>query len=113
MTARRPADRGCRGAHTKPEQLALGALAAPARVLGGQADDELLQLLVGWRPPGAALRAGPGAGDQPPVPVQQRLGLGEEQGQRSGGNARPIAASSASAGSNLERGAWRRWMVSW
>ena len=36
----------------EPEQFALDALVAPARVLPGQADDQLLQLLVERRSPG-------------------------------------------------------------
>ena len=56
----------------------LDALVAPARVLPGQADDQLLHLLVQRWSPGPAVRVGPGAGDQPPVPAQQRLGLDEE-----------------------------------
>jgi hypothetical protein len=78
MTTQGGADRGCRDAHTKPEQLALDALVAPARVLPGQADDQLLQFLVEWRSPCSAVRVGPGAGDQPPVPAQQRLWPDEE-----------------------------------
>jgi hypothetical protein len=51
MATQRGADRGCRDPHAEPEQLALDALVAPARVVPGQADDQLLQLLVQWRRP--------------------------------------------------------------
>jgi hypothetical protein len=51
MATQRGADRGCRDRYAEPEQLALDALVAPARVLPGQADDQLLQLLVQWRRP--------------------------------------------------------------
>jgi hypothetical protein len=64
--------------------FALDALVAPVRVLPGQADDQLLQLLVQWRSPRSAVRVGPRAGDQASVPAQQRLGLHEE--------ARPLGA---------------------
>ena len=45
MAAQRGADHRRREAHAKVEQLALDTLVAPARVLPGQADDQLLQLL--------------------------------------------------------------------
>ena len=73
VAAQRGADRGCRDPDAEPEQLALDALVAPAWILPRQADDQLLQLLVKWRSPGSAVRVGPGAGDEPPVPAQQRL----------------------------------------
>jgi hypothetical protein len=76
--AQRGADCGCRDAFPKPEQLALDPLVAPARVLAGQADDQVLQLLAERRSPGCAVRVGSGAGDQPPMPAQQRLRLDEE-----------------------------------
>jgi hypothetical protein len=72
------ADRG--GRHLDAEALgfALDALIAPARVLPRQADDQLLDLPVERRPPRSTTRVGPCAGDQPPVPAQQRLGPDEE-----------------------------------
>jgi hypothetical protein len=45
-TAKRGADRGCRNVHAEPLKLALAALVAPARILPGQADDQLLGVLV-------------------------------------------------------------------
>jgi hypothetical protein len=105
MAAQRGADRGCRDPYAEPEQLAVDALAARAWVLLGQADDQLLQLLVEWGSPGSAVRVGPGAGDQLPVPAQQVSGLTKKQDQRDRGKARLMAASIArSAGSNLGRG---------
>jgi hypothetical protein len=73
MAAERFADHGRRDAHVEAEQFALDPLVAPAWAFAGQADDQLLQFLVEWRSPGSAVRVGPGAGDQPPVPAQQRL----------------------------------------
>jgi hypothetical protein len=67
------ADRGRRDAHPKPEQLTLDALVAPVGVLAGQADDQPLQLLVERRSSCSAVRVGPGTGDQPPMPAQQRV----------------------------------------
>lgn len=64
MTTERFADRGGRNLDPKAEQLALEALAAPAGVLGGQADDQLLQVLVESWTPASTLRVGPHAGDQ-------------------------------------------------
>jgi hypothetical protein len=42
VTAQRGPDRGGRDAHAKPQEFALEAVVAPARVLGGEADDQLL-----------------------------------------------------------------------
>jgi hypothetical protein len=56
----------------------LDALVAPAGILGGQADDQLLQLLVERWASRSAVRVGPGAGDQSSVPAQQRVGLHKE-----------------------------------
>jgi hypothetical protein len=78
MAAQRGSDHRRREAHTKVEQLALDAPVAPARVLPGEADDQLLQLLVQWGSPLSVVRVGPGAGHEPPVPAQQRLGRDEE-----------------------------------
>ena len=77
MTAQRHTNRGGRDLHTKPVELALDTLVAPAWVLPGQTDDQLLDLLIQWRS-SRSTRLGPGAGDQPPMPTQQRVGLDEE-----------------------------------
>jgi hypothetical protein len=77
MTAQRRTDRGGRDLHTKPVELPLDALVAPAWVLPGQTDDQLLDLLIQWRS-SRSTRVGPRAGDQPPMPTQQRVGLDEE-----------------------------------
>jgi hypothetical protein len=51
MTAEGAADRGCRDPHPEAQQFSLDALVAPAGVLLGEADDELLDLRVeGGRP---------------------------------------------------------------
>jgi hypothetical protein len=62
----------------KPLQLSFDALVTPARVLCCQPDDQLLYVRVEWWAAGLAVRVGPGAGDQPTMPAQQRLGLHEE-----------------------------------
>jgi hypothetical protein len=62
----------------KPLEFSLDALVAPSGVLSGQADDQLLDLLVQRRPADLAVRVGPRAGGQPPVPAQQRVGLDEK-----------------------------------
>ena len=95
VAAQGGADHRRRDAHAKVEQFALDALVAPARVLPGQADDQLLHLLVQWRPAGLAIRVGPGAGYQPPVPAQQRLGLDQE--------ARPAGAGQHAADCGEQR----------
>jgi hypothetical protein len=78
VAAQRRADRGRRNSNTKAQQLALDPLIAPARVLAGQANDQLLQLMVEWRLACSAVRVGPRARDEAAVPAQQRLGLDEE-----------------------------------
>jgi hypothetical protein len=78
VAAKRLADRGRGDLDTKQEQLALDPLVAPTRVLGGQADDQPLQLLVEWRAASSTAGIGPGTGDQSTMPAQQGLGLDEE-----------------------------------
>jgi hypothetical protein len=78
MAAKRGTDRGRRDPNPEVLQFALDALVAPGWVLSGQADDQLLGLLVQRWPARQAVRVGPGASDQPPVPAQQRLRLHEE-----------------------------------
>jgi hypothetical protein len=74
----RRADRGRRDLHTKVLELALDALVAPARILLGQADDELVDAVVERWSPLSMTRVGPRACDEAAVPAQQRLGLHEE-----------------------------------
>jgi hypothetical protein len=78
MAAKRGTDRGRRDPNPEVLQLALDALVAPGGILLGQADDQLLHLLVQRWPARPAVRVGPGAGDQAAVPAQQRLRLYEE-----------------------------------
>jgi hypothetical protein len=78
VATERGADHGRGGPHAKPEQLTLDPLVAPGGVLPGQADDQLLHLWVQGRSSCLAVRVGPRAGHQPPVPVQQRLRLDQE-----------------------------------
>jgi hypothetical protein len=80
VAAQRGADCGRRDLHTKPQELALDALVAPARVLSGEADDQLLHAMVQRRSPVPATRVGPGASDHASVPAQQRLRSDAEQG---------------------------------
>ena len=105
VAAQGHADRGGRDPNAEVQQLALDALVAPAGVLRGEADDQQLHVLVESWPAGVALRVGPGAGDEAPVPAQQRVGLDEEAGpHRPGqhaadrGQQRPV--------SGLEPGSW-------
>ena len=85
MAVQRGADRGCRDPHAEVHQLALDTLVAPARVLYGQADDQLLDGLVELWPPLANSRVGPRARDEAPVPAQQRLRGDEEAGPAGSG----------------------------
>jgi hypothetical protein len=77
----------------------------PARVLPGQADDQLLQLLVERGSPGSAVRVGPGAGDQPPVPAQQRL-RPDEEARPAGSGQRTADGGEHSAVGRFESGSW-------
>lgn len=63
------------------EQLALDATVAPAGILPGQPEDELVELTPGNRPPAARSSAigGPLAADKFAMPAQQRLGAGQER----------------------------------
>src|SRR5262245_23807747 len=80
MTTQRGADRSCRDLHAKPEQLTLDPLVAPAGILGRQADNQLLQLLVERPTSASAMRVGPRARDQTAVPAKQRrTPRGDEQ----------------------------------
>ena len=65
-------------ANTRAQQLALDALVAPARVLLGEADDELLDVLVQRRSSVLTARVGPCARHEATVPAQQRLGFHEQ-----------------------------------
>jgi hypothetical protein len=105
VAAQGHADRGGRDPNAEVQQLALDGLVAPAGVVGGEADDQQLHVLVESRPAGVAVRVGPGAGDEAPVPAQQRVGLDQEAGpDRPGqhaadrGQQRPV--------SRLEPGSW-------
>jgi hypothetical protein len=100
--------------NTKARQLALDALVAPAGVLPGQPDDQLLHVLVKRWPAGLAVRVGPGAGDQSAVPAQQRLGLDEEAGPAGSGERAADGGKEGSVGgSSLGLGTWRRSTASW
>jgi hypothetical protein len=71
MTSQRCADRGCRDWHARPLEFALDALIAPARILAGQADDQLLDVgiqLRSAREPRAATNPQFGGGVRVPAP---------------------------------------------
>jgi hypothetical protein len=74
------ADRGRRYLDAKPHQFALDALVAPARILSGEAEDQLLHLPGKRWPARLAMRVGPSTRDQASVPAQRRLGLHEAAG---------------------------------
>jgi len=80
VTAEQPADRAGRDADAKPQQLAVDALIAPAGILPGQPEDQLLNLLAYRRSSWSTTRVGPRAGHEVPVPAQQRLRPDEETG---------------------------------
>jgi hypothetical protein len=102
--------------HAEVPQFALDALVAPARVLCGEADDQLLDGLVERWPPLANTRVGPRA-----RPAMRRRcqrcsasGVTKKHDQRARGRTRLIAASRArSVGSSLGHGIWRRSTPSW
>jgi hypothetical protein len=55
VAAQRGADRGRRNLHAEVEVLALDPLVTPPRVLSGEADDQLLHLVLQRRPAGLAM----------------------------------------------------------
>src|SRR5512132_4666012 len=61
VAAERGSDRGGRDPYAKPEELALDALVAPPGVLRGEADDQLLDMVVQRWSNGLAMRVGPRA----------------------------------------------------
>jgi DDE domain len=87
-----------------PEQLALDALVAPARVLPGQADDQLLHLLTDGRSP-RSTRASPHTRDAAPVPAQQRLWPDEEARPAGSGQHATDRCQQGPVG-GLEPGTW-------
>ena len=105
VTLSRRADGGCRDPNAEVQQFTLDALVAPARVLGGQADDQLLDVLVELWSPLATARVGPRACDEAPVPAQQRLGGGEEAGPAGSGED-PADRGQQGAVGGLEPGTW-------
>jgi hypothetical protein len=62
---------------TPEAQQSSDALVVPAGILRGQADDQLLDVLV-QRWSSGLVRVAPGTGDEASVPVQQRLRPDEE-----------------------------------
>ena len=105
MTAEGGADRGCRDPHPEAQQFSLDALVAPTGILLGEADDELLDVLVERGSPRATIRVGPSARDEAAVPAQQRLRLHQEAGPAGwgqdaadGGEQRPVGG--------FELGSW-------
>jgi hypothetical protein len=80
MTAEGGADRGCRDLHPEAQQFSLDALVAPMGILLGQADNQLLDVLVQRRSPRSTVWVGPGARDEAAVPAQQGLRLHQEAG---------------------------------
>jgi hypothetical protein len=101
VAAQRGPDRGGRGAHAKPQEFALEAVVAPARVLGGEADDQLPDVVVQRWSSVAAVRVG----HAPAVPAPQGVGVTKQHDQRSRGRRRLTAASRARSG-GLELGSW-------
>jgi hypothetical protein len=95
VTTQHGSDGGGRHLDAEALEFALNALVAPAGVLPGQADDQLLHVLVQRGSAGLVVRVGPGAGDQASVPAQQRLGRDEE--------ARPAGSGQRAAGRSQQR----------
>jgi hypothetical protein len=64
VAAQRREDRGRRGLHAKLLKFAFDALVAPVGVLSGEADDQLLEVVVQRWPTGLAGWVGPRACDE-------------------------------------------------
>ena len=80
VAAQHRTDRGRCDPDAQVLQFALDLLVAPARVVPGQADDQLLDVLVQRWSAGLVVRVGPGAGHHPSVPAQQPLRPDQEPG---------------------------------
>jgi len=89
---------------TPSRSNSLDALVAPARVLPGQADNQLLQLLTDWRS-SRSTRASPHASNQPPVPAQQRL-WPDEEARPAGSGQRPTDRCQQGPVGGLEPWTW-------
>ena len=76
------AHRGRRDGDAELAQLADDPHVAPARVLARETHDQLAHLSADRRPAGTAVRIRPAAGDQPPMPAQQRLRPDQEDAPR-------------------------------
>jgi hypothetical protein len=98
------ADGGGRDLDAKLLELALDALVAPAGVLLGQADDQLLDVLV-QRWSSGLVRVGPGTGDEASVPAQQRLWPDEETRPAGSGQDAADNSEQGSVG-GLQHGSW-------
>jgi hypothetical protein len=103
MAAKRGTDRGRRDPNPEVLQFALDALVAPAWVRLGQPDDQLLHLRVQRRPTGLAVWVNPAAGDQAPMPAQQR---GSEQARPAGSGQHPAGCGEQRPVGGLQPESW-------
>src|SRR5215216_4767715 len=104
MTAEGGADRGCRDLHPEAQQFSLDALVTPPGILLGQADDQLLDVVV-QRWSSGLVRVGPGTGDEASVPTQHRLRPDEETRPACLGEDAADGSKQGSVG-GLEFGPW-------
>ncbi len=105
VAAQRRSGRGGGDLHAKPLGFALDALVAPARMLGGQPDDQLLHVRVRWRRP--VWRCGSVHAPATSRRCQRSRvsGLTRKHDQRALGSTRLTAASRARPG-RFQPGTW-------
>jgi hypothetical protein len=87
------------------QQFSLDALVAPAGILLGEADDQLLDVLVERGSPCSTIWVGPGARDEAAVPAQQGLRLDQETGPAGSGQDAADGGEEGPVG-GLELGSW-------
>jgi hypothetical protein len=104
VAAQRGADRSRRDSYTNSLELALDALVAPARVLLGETDDRLLDLVVKRWSPLSMMRVGPSPATRRRCQRNSVSGFTKKHHQRTRGSARLTAASRAVGG--LEPRLW-------
>ena len=84
IVVERGTDRGGRDLHAESKELSLDALVAPARVLLGQANDQLLDVGIQLRPARCTMGIGPGPAISRRCQRSSVCGVTKKQDQQAG-----------------------------